>query len=100
MTNQPQGCGHHAAAASPTDVLKAEHRVIERVLDAAETMIDQPEIDRDFFEKAMDFFRNFADGCHHAKEEDLLFPGLNAPASPAWAARSVACWTSTSRVGR
>ena len=26
--------------------------------------------------KAIEFFRTFADGCHHGKEEDCLFPKL------------------------
>jgi len=31
----------------------------------------------------LDFLRNFADGCHHAKEEQHLFPALNAAGLPA-----------------
>ena len=58
-------------------VLKDEHRVIEKVLDAMERQLDRP-VERDFFEKAIDFLRHFADGCHHAKEEDHLFPVLES----------------------
>ena len=63
----------------PVDVLMAEHRVIERVLSALEQRIaelDQQPFPYEFLTQALDFFRNFADGCHHAKEEELLFPLL------------------------
>lgn len=70
------GCKHDGAVDGPMAVLKQEHRVIERVLDAAERIIEEPAIDRGFFLSFVDFVRNFADGCHHHKEEDQLFPML------------------------
>lgn len=69
----------------PVDVLMAEHRVIERVLSALEQRIadlDQPPFPYEFLTQALDFFRNFADGCHHAKEEELLFPLLEQRGIP------------------
>lgn len=62
----------------PTLVLMEEHRVIEQVLSCLERMAElceqgQP-IDVDAANEAFDFIRTFADHCHHAKEEDLLFP--------------------------
>lgn len=69
----------------PVDVLMAEHRVIERVLTALEQRIaelDQAPFPYDFLTQALDFFRNFADGCHHAKEEELLFPLLEQRGIP------------------
>ena len=77
-----QLCSLHGVNASPTQVLKDEHRVIEKVLDATERALWNDLIDRSFFEKALDFFRNFADGCHHAKEEDELFPVLETSGIP------------------
>ncbi|MEP0846340.1 MAG: hemerythrin domain-containing protein [Phycisphaerae bacterium] len=78
--------GDHSACCDshqrPTDVLKAEHRVIERVLDALERMSESGRIDHDLWLKAIDFLRNFADGCHHAKEEDALFPRLERAGVP------------------
>ena len=71
------GCEH-----GPTGVLKAEHRVIERVVDALERMIDRRPFERDFFARAIDFLREFTDGCHHAKEEHELFPTLEAAGVP------------------
>jgi hemerythrin-like domain-containing protein len=64
----------------PTEVLSQEHRVIECRLDEMEERIGPPPggrpFDRAYFDQALDFFRHFADGCHHAKEENLLFPRL------------------------
>jgi hemerythrin-like domain-containing protein len=64
----------------PTDVLSQEHRAIEAKLDELEDRIRSIEsgdpFPRPFFDEALDFFRNFADGCHHAKEENLLFPRM------------------------
>jgi hemerythrin-like domain-containing protein len=55
-----------------------EHRVIERVLSCLERMAELSEqgqpIDAEAANQAFDFIRTFADNCHHAKEEDLLFP--------------------------
>lgn len=65
-----------------TDTLMEEHRIIERVLTALEKQarrLDAGEAVRPaFFLDAADFVRNFADGCHHEKEEDNLFPAMVA----------------------
>ncbi len=59
------------------DTLMNEHRVIERVLTALETAArethDGAPLDRARVAEFADFFKNFADTCHHGKEEDLLF---------------------------
>lgn len=75
-------CTCHGAATTPTEILMQEHRVIETVLDAIEHVLARGSIEQSFFEKAVDFFRNFADGCHHAKEEDALFPVLERAGVP------------------
>ncbi len=66
----------------PTEALKNEHRVIEQVLDCLEAMARQAEsqgkLDGPAARKALDFFRNFADRCHHGKEEQHLFPAMEA----------------------
>jgi hemerythrin-like domain-containing protein len=63
-----------------TEELMTEHRAIERmlaVLDAAAGRLEAGERVRpDVFRDAVDFVRNFADRCHHGKEEDNLFPRL------------------------
>ncbi len=63
-----------------TDMLMQEHRVIEQVLDCLEVMARRVEagekLDLESASQAVDFFRNFADRCHHGKEEECLFPLL------------------------
>ena len=66
----------------PTEVLMQEHRVIEVVLNCLEKMAAQcvggKTLDTESASQAVDFFRTFADGCHHHKEEDCLFPLLES----------------------
>lgn len=71
-----------AVELSPTAVLSAEHRVIERVLDvlellAREARADGRIADADALE-VFEVLRTFADACHHGKEEAILFPALEA----------------------
>lgn len=74
-----------------TEVLSEEHRVIERVIASLETgvrLLSQNEPLRpEFFIQATDFIKGFADGCHHMKEEGVLFKsmldnGMSAENSP------------------
>ena len=62
----------------PTDRLMAEHDVIERylvVLDAAlERLKTDKPVPEEIFSGIADFFQTFVDRCHHAKEEEYLFP--------------------------
>lgn len=71
---------------TPTSVLSDEHRVIEVVLDCLEQMSSQARgngrLDGQSAREALDFFRVFADRCHHGKEEKLLFPALTAKGMP------------------
>jgi hemerythrin-like domain-containing protein len=64
----------------PTQVLKNEHRVIEQVLNVLEKIAEKAgvenKLDVESAEQAIDFLRNFADKCHHGKEEHQLFPLL------------------------
>lgn len=54
-----------------------EHRVIERMLGVVDRACDRiekgQEVEQELFVSAADFFKNFADKCHHSKEEKLLF---------------------------
>lgn len=92
-------CGHHTPNATPGDVLKQEHRVIEKVLDAMERMIHGGVVDSEFTHKAIDFLRNFADGCHHAKEEEVFFPTLERHGIPR-AGGPIGCMLSEHDEGR
>lgn len=76
---------------SPTEILKQEHRVIERMLDVLDRIARACEqtgaLDTESATDAVTFFRNFADRCHHGKEENQLFPvleerGLDAENGP------------------
>ncbi|MBI4874843.1 MAG: hemerythrin domain-containing protein [Acidobacteria bacterium] len=72
-------------ATHPVDQLMSEHRIIESVLTAMEQTLatmTPAKFPAEFFEDALDFFRNFADGYHHYKEEDALFPALKARGIP------------------
>ena len=68
------------------DRLVAEHNIIERglsVLEAGVVRIESgPSLPDGFPAWAAAFFSKFADKCHHAKEEDLLFPLLNERGIP------------------
>ena len=69
-----------------TDVLKDEHRGVERMLnivEAAARRLDSGQaVPLDLFPNAVDFFRGFTDGCHHAKEEAKLFPAMEQRGVP------------------
>ena len=60
-----------------TDILYEEHRIIMKVLECLQKIVAEAEennkLNAGSASQAIDFFRNFADGCHHAKEEDRLF---------------------------
>jgi len=66
----------------PTDILSAEHRVIEQVLQCLDAIARQGvaggALDKASAEDAIAFLRNFADRCHHGKEETHLFPAMEA----------------------
>jgi hemerythrin-like domain-containing protein len=70
-----------------TQTLMEEHRVIERVLTAlqiAANRVSRGEgIRPAFFVNAALFIQNFADGCHHRKEEGVLFIAMNNSGVPA-----------------
>ena len=63
-----------------TEILMQEHEVILRVITALETeagclAANQP-VRPGFFLDAADFIKGFADGCHHKKEEGVLFEAM------------------------
>ena len=66
----------------PTDILKAEHRVIEQVLSCleklAEASLQEGKLPGQAARDTINFFRDFADRCHHGKEESHLFPLLES----------------------
>jgi hemerythrin-like domain-containing protein len=64
----------------PTTILSNEHRVIEIMLSVLEKLADKALadkiLDRQSAGEAVDFIRNFADRCHHGKEETHLFVAM------------------------
>jgi len=69
------------------ETLTREHRVIEQVLASLETFalaLDEGTPDaRQRVADYAEFFREFADRCHHGKEEDKLFTALTDHGLPA-----------------
>lgn len=71
---------------TPTEYLSNEHRLIVEVLDCLEEAADRldggDQVTPDFFIDAAEFVAGFADRCHHAKEEDILFVAMTARDMP------------------
>lgn len=65
-----------------TRILMEEHRVIEGVISSMEAGTKRLEtgqaVRAEFFIQAAEFIKGFADGCHHRKEEGVLFPAMEA----------------------
>lgn len=72
---------------SPTDQLREEHELVLMVVEAMEREVEDIErtgrVHTDRVEMMVDFTRNFTDGCHHHKEEEVLFPALEERSSAA-----------------
>jgi hemerythrin-like domain-containing protein len=69
-----------------TAVLRKEHDAIVKMLSATEEAARRLEagtpVNVETLEGLLEFFRLFADKCHHGKEEDLLFPLLESHGLP------------------
>ena len=65
---------------NPIQTLQDEHRVIEHVLDALDACavraVHQGKDERAGLAHFVTFFREFADACHHGKEEEILFAAM------------------------
>jgi len=71
---------------TPIELLMHEHEIVLMVLGAvereAQQIQDSGQVNAEKAEQMVDFVRNFADRCHHAKEEDLLFVRLQERGMP------------------
>lgn len=69
-----------------TTILRREHDAILRMLEVGEEVVRQLErgerVSSETLGGLLEFFRVFADRCHHGKEEDLLFPRLEQRGLP------------------
>lgn len=63
-----------------TELLMSEHRIVEKVLNSLESAANKLErneaVRAGFFVDAAQFSKGFTDGCHHRKEEGVLFKAL------------------------
>lgn len=63
-----------------TELLMSEHRIVETVLNTLETAVTKLEKNQSvrpgFFVDAAQFSKGFTDGCHHRKEEGVLFKAM------------------------
>lgn len=64
----------------PIQELVQEHNAIERMLGVLESACSRLErvetVETEDLGNIVEFFKLFADGCHHTKEEELLFPAM------------------------
>jgi len=64
----------------PIGPLMIEHRLIERMIvllaGELEDINKNAMVDVLFIDEVIDFFKVYADRCHHGKEEDILFSSL------------------------
>lgn len=71
---------------TPVEELMHEHEYILKVVNALKILGDQLErdkqVDADLLRGAVRFFREFADVCHHGKEEAVLFPAMERAGVP------------------
>lgn len=76
----------NSADTPPSTVLRDEHVVIKRVMAVLQKLVERSEqgvtFESESLGQCVEFFRLFADACHHAKEEDLLFPVLEQRGVP------------------
>lgn len=56
--------------------LENDHVYILRLIDVMERMTETKNLNPDIVDKVIFLIRNFADGLHHSKEENLLFPKM------------------------
>ena len=66
--------------------LKKEHEAIEAMLKILEAVLKRLEAgektEPEHLGEIVDFFRGFADKCHHGKEEEIFFPALEMAGVP------------------
>jgi len=77
---------NHQKKTGAITILMTEHEAIKTMLNILENLATRFEkgelLDLEQVKKALEFITGFADRCHHAKEEDLLFPALEKAGIP------------------
>ncbi|HEY5387418.1 MAG TPA: hemerythrin domain-containing protein [Thermoleophilia bacterium] len=78
---------------TPAEQLRQEHELVLMVVEAMEREVASIEktgrVHADRVAQMVDFTRNFTDGYHHTKEEDVLFPLLEERSAKAGGTISV-----------
>ena len=68
-------------------IITEEHQNLWRIATTIDQVADEMEAggpaDAAFFNSVFDYIDQFMDGCHHAKEDDYLFPALRARSAEA-----------------
>lgn len=66
---------------NPIDIMYAEHDIIKKaesiIINCDQLWETDPQGYTELINKLIIFFREYADGYHHYKEEDVLFPAIN-----------------------
>jgi hemerythrin-like domain-containing protein len=74
-------------ATKSTDLLEREHQAIQKVVATMAVVADRldtgPRVDAAILRDISTFLHDFSQDCHHAKEEQFLFPLLEARGVPA-----------------
>ncbi|MBI4744605.1 MAG: hemerythrin domain-containing protein [Actinobacteria bacterium] len=69
-----------------TEQLKEEHEAIKLMLKILEKVCEKLEsgekVNHEDIDKIVEFIKDFADRCHHLKEEKLLFPAMEEAGVP------------------
>jgi hemerythrin-like domain-containing protein len=69
-----------------TEQLKKEHAAIETMLKILDAICSQlragGKVEPEHLDRIVEFFRIFADQCHHGKEEEIFFPALEMAGIP------------------
>ncbi len=62
------------------DIIQEEHRNLWRIAVTIDLVADElangNAVEVDFFSALFDYIHEFMDGCHHAKEDEYLFPAM------------------------
>ena len=66
-----------------TQNLENDHIYVLKLIDVMRAFAGSGSTDTGHVESIIDIIRNFADGLHHAKEEEIFFPALGKKGFPA-----------------
>jgi len=69
-----------------TDILKQEHKAILQMLEIINAVCERLQagqsVNPDHLEQIVEFIQDFADRCHHGKEEEFLFKAMEEAGIP------------------